>query len=207
MARDAWRFLLPLLVLAAAAFALRWPGAGTAVLALAGFVAYFFRDPERAVPEGEGLIRAPADGRVVAIGPCKDVQGSLGEELVQVSIFLSVFDVHVNRAPIPGTVVERTYRRGQFMAAFADEASERNEQNLLRLTSPRFECAMRQIAGLIARRIVCWVEPGDRLAAGQRIGLIRFGSRVDLLLPAEVSLRVRVGERVVGGLTVMGEIP
>ena len=207
MVRDAWRFLVPLLVLAAVGFALRWPGVATTLLALAAFVAYFFRDPERAAPEGEGLILAPADGRVVAVQPCKDVQGSLGEELTQVSIFLSVFDVHVNRAPIAGTVVERTYRRGQFMAAFADEASERNEQNLLRLTSPRFDCALRQIAGLVARRIVCWVNPGDRLAAGQRIGLIRFGSRVDLLLPVEVDLRVRVGDRVVGGLTVMGQIP
>jgi phosphatidylserine decarboxylase len=206
MARDAWRFLVPLLACAAAAFALRWPAAGTAVLLVAAFVAYFFRDPERAVPEGSGLILAPADGRVVAVGPCKDVQGSLGEELTQVSIFLSVFDVHVNRAPIAGTVAERVYRRGQFLAAFADEASEQNEQNLLRVTSPRFECAVRQVAGLIARRIVCWVEAGDRLAAGQRIGLIRFGSRVDLLVPGDLPVRVGVGDRVVGGVTVLGEI-
>lgn len=175
------------------------------VLAVAGlFVAFFFRDPERRPPAIDGVIVSPADGKVIAIGPCD--QSPTGERSTKVSIFLSVFDVHINRAPAPGRIERIEYRKGKFFAAFRDDASEQNERNTFVLDSPRGKVAFSQVAGLIARRIVCWKRAEDPVALGERVGMIMFGSRVDLYLPPTIRVRVAVGDRVKGGESVIGEV-
>jgi phosphatidylserine decarboxylase len=169
---------------------------------VAGFMAYFFRDPDRLAPVVPGAILAPADGRVTA------VRAGVSDPFVgpaqAVSIFLSPLDVHVNRAPLAGLVVGVEYRPGEKMAAYREEASERNERTTIAIQGEAARVVVRQIAGVLARRIVCRVRPGDKLAAGERFGLIKFGSRTDLILPATVRLRVKTGDRVLGGETVMG---
>lgn len=205
--RDGWIFILPTLAVSLLLFGLRIPWAGTPVLLLAAFIAFFFRDPERAVPPGERLILAPADGHVVAIRPFEEWRGAFGEPLVRVSIFLSVFDVHVNRAPLTGLVSAVTHRPGRFRAAWGEAASAENEQTLIHFASPDGDVWVKLIAGLIARRIVCRVTPGQKLGAGERIGLIRFGSRADCILPATAALKVRRGQAVRGGTTVLAIIP
>lgn len=191
--------VLAIFTLAAAGAGLAW--IGWVLLAGAGFCAFFFRDPERRAPGDAAALLAPADGRVTEAGP---VDG--GEPGTQrVSIFLSIFDVHINRAPAAGEIRAVRYRQGAFRAAFRKDAAERNERNELEMTTERGTIRIRQIAGVVARRIVCRVRAGDRLALGERFGLIRFGSRTDLLLPAGVTLSVRPGDRVRGGLTVIGK--
>ena len=174
---------------------------GWALLAVAGFCAFFFRDPERFAPSDAAALLAPADGRVTEAGPADE--GEPGTQ--RVSIFLSIFDVHINRAPAAGEIRAVRYRQGAFRAAFRKDAAARNERNELEMTTERGTIRIRQIAGVVARRIVCRVGAGDRLALGERFGLIRFGSRTDLLLPAGVTLSVRRGDRVRGGLTVIGK--
>jgi len=188
-------------------FGLRLPWWGTGVLLLSGFLVYFFRDPERVIPEGERLILAPADGRVLAIKPFPDWKGPFGESLMRVSIFLSVFDVHVNRAPLTSLVNGVTHTPGLFVTAWEERASAENEQTLIHFASPDGDVWVKQIAGILARRIVCRVRPGQKVGAGDRIGLIRFGSRVDCILPATVELKVRRGQAVKGGSTILGVIP
>lgn len=205
--RDGLVFILPTLAASGLLFAFRFPASGTVVLLLAAFIVYFFRDPEREIPAGERIVLAPADGKIVAIKPFPDWKGPFGEPLVRVSIFLSVFDVHVNRAPIAGLVQEVTHSPGRFQAAWAEEASLRNEQTLIRFATPDGDVWVKLIAGLIARRIVCRVAPKQKVEAGERIGLIRFGSRVDCILPEAVVLRVRRGQTVKGGSTILGVIP
>jgi phosphatidylserine decarboxylase len=205
--RDGFTFILPALVLSGVLFGLRLPWWGTGVLLLSGFLVYFFRDPERVIPEGERLILAPADGRVLAIKPFPDWKGPFGESLMRVSIFLSVFDVHVNRAPLTSVVNAVTHSPGRFVAAWGEAASAQNEQTLIHFASPDGDVWVKQIAGLLARRIVCRVRPGIKVAAGDRIGLIRFGSRVDCILPATAELKVRRGQAVKGGSTILGVIP
>lgn len=179
--------------------ALAWVGG--ALLLGGGFCAFFFRDPERRTPDDRDVLLAPADGRVTEVGPAGE-----GEPGIQrVSIFLSLFDVHVNRAPTGGHVVAVRYREGAFRAAFRKDAAQDNERNELELRTERGLVRVRQIAGVVARRIVCRARVGDRLDAGERFGLIRFGSRTDLLVPPGVSLRVRRGDRVRGGVTVLGK--
>ncbi|MDE2661285.1 MAG: phosphatidylserine decarboxylase [Acidobacteriota bacterium] len=194
--------VLAILVLAttgAAGGVFAWTG--WALLAGAGFCVFFFRDPERRPPDEATALLAPADGRVTEAGPANE--GEPGTQ--RVSIFLSILDVHVNRAPAAGEIRAVRYREGAFRAAFRKDAAERNERNELEMTTGRGTIRIRQIAGVVARRIVCRVRVGDRLARGERFGLIRFGSRTDLLLPAGVSLAVRPGDRVRGGLTVIGK--
>lgn len=205
--RDGFVFILPTLGVSALLFVLHFPGTGTGVLLLAAFLVYFFRDPERAIPQGERLIVAPADGRIVAIKPFPDWKGPFGEPLTRVSIFLSVLDVHVNRAPLTSMVNAVTHSPGRFVAAWGETASAENEQTLIHFASPDGDVWVKQIAGLLARRIVCRVKPGQKVAAGDRIGLIRFGSRVDCILPATAELKVRRGQAVRGGSTVLGVIP
>lgn len=205
--REGFVFILPTLALSVLLFVLRWPGSATAVLLLAGFIVYFFRDPEREIPAGDRLVLAPGDGHVVSVKPFEEWRGAFGEPLVRVSIFLSVFDVHINRAPIAGIVQEATHKPGRFMAAWGEAASQENEQTLIHFASPDGDVWVKLIAGLIARRIVCRVAPGQKVAAGDRIGLIRFGSRVDCILPATAELRVRRGQAVKGGATVLAVIP
>lgn len=176
--------------------------AGGALLLGSGFCAFFFRDPERVPPAEEGdLLLAPADGRVTEVGPAGE--GEPGNQ--RVSIFLSLFDVHVNRAPAAGQVSAVRYREGAFRAAFRKDAAQRNERNELELNTERGPVRVRQIAGVAARRIVCRARVGDRLNAGERFGLIRFGSRTDVVVPPGVSWRVRRGDHVRGGVTVLGK--
>ncbi len=204
--RDGLRFILPALALSGLLFGLRFPGTATVVLLLAAFVVYFFRDPERAIPQGERLILSPADGKILAVKPFPDWKGPFGESLIRISIFMSVLDVHVNRAPLTAVVNAVTHAPGRFRAAWGEGASADNEQTLTHFASPDGDVWVKQIAGLIARRIVCRLRPGDKVVAGERIGLIRFGSRVDVILPATAELKVRRGQTVKGGSTVLGVI-
>ena len=172
-------------------FWIGWPAASGALGLLAAFVAFFFRDPERRIPSGEGIIVSPADGRVVRI--------ERSDTGIRVSIFLSIFNVHVNRSPIEGRITDIRYRSGKYRAAFKDEASVENERNTLVIQGEDVTVECAQIAGVVARRIVCWKKAGDRVRRGERFGLIRFGSRTDLLLPPAAELQVSSGDKVRGG--------
>jgi phosphatidylserine decarboxylase len=200
--------LAPLLAaLAAGALGLAWASVPLLVLAcvlflLAAFMAYFFRDPERRVPSERTVIVSPADGRVTLVGKLSPEDS---DSPTVVSIFLSPLDVHINRSPISGTVLDVTYTKGRFKPATSDSASLVNEQNALTIRGDDgVTLVCKQIAGVLARRIVCWKRPGDRLELGERFGLIKFGSRTDLVLPSKVEVLVSAGERVRGGVTVIG---
>ena len=171
------------------------PVFGLPLFLLGAFCLYFFRDPDREIPAGEVVV-SPADGKVLRVGPD-------GPELARIDIFMNVFDVHVNRSPIGGRVTEVRYQKGQFLVASKDRASTDNEQNLVVVEGGGSRVAFRQIAGLIARRIVCYKKPGDQVARGERVGLIKFGSRVDVLLGPEWSIAVHEGERVKAGSSVL----
>jgi len=168
-------------------------------LLLGLFVLYFFRDPERRIPEEPDAVVSPADGRVVVVTP-EERDGRPGQ---RISIFLSVFDVHVNRAPVSGTIASLEYRRGSFHGAMFARASAENEQNVIRLSTPRGDMEFKQIAGLIARRILFWKERGQAVGIGDRVGMIRFGSRVDVWLPAAAEIVVRQGDTVRGGSSIL----
>jgi phosphatidylserine decarboxylase len=182
-----------------------WPG-----LVFTAFCLYFFRDPERVAPGRHNAVVAPADGRVVSVMPAAPpAELGLGDTpRWRVAIFLSVLDVHVNRAPVEGRVTRIAYRHGAFLNAAVDKASEENERNAMAIrTTDGRDLAVVQIAGLIARRIVCTVREGDMLATGERFGIIRFGSRTDLYLPEGVRPLVQVGQTMIGGETVIAELP
>jgi phosphatidylserine decarboxylase len=189
---------------------LEWEILGWLSAGITLWVAAFFRDPIRTTPKGEGLIVAPADGLVTMIAlvpPPRELMGEdgLGEEpVIRVSIFMSVFDVHINRAPIAGEIKRVVYIAGKFLNADLDKASDENERNHF-LVEGRdgVRIGFTQIAGLVARRIVPWVKAGDFVAAGQRVGLIRFGSRVDVYLPAGTSSQVLLGQRTIAGETIV----
>jgi len=200
IARQGWPFILPLLGLAILGLVLM-PVAGWLFLALTGLVAYFFRDPERSIPTDPGLLLSPADGKIVALSPLQNDPAQPSGTLV--SIFLSVFDVHINRTPTASTVVDVRYQPGKFLPAFRAGASDLNEQNIVTLQAAGSRVITKQIAGILARRIVCYVKAGDKLNTGQRFGLIRFGSRVDILIPPEFAVRARLGQRVRGGESVL----
>lgn len=206
IAADGWFFVAPSAALALVFFAVGWGAAGWLFLALAAFCLYFFRDPERTPPEGEGLVVAPADGRVVFIDTAFQ-SPEHPEGAVSVSIFLSIFNVHVQRCPLSGEVTGKRYNRGRFMAAWSHKASQDNEQVTTVLKTGAGVVMVKQIAGLVARRIVSWVNVGDRVERGQRLGLIRFGSRVDLILPVGTELVCSLGGSVKGGETVMARVP
>ncbi len=172
-------------------------------LLLAAFFLWFFRDPKREIPSGPGQIVSPADGVVTAADWLEMPSGSR----LRLSIFLNVFDVHVNRSPVAGVVKLYEFRKGQFMNAMNAESVLHNEQTMVVIDAGGYEVGFKQIAGLLARRIVCRVRVGDKVERGQRIGLIKFGSRVDVLMPAEADLKVKTGSRVKGGSTVLGVIP
>lgn len=177
------------------------------VLMVAAFcVAAFFRDPPRTIPEGPGLVVSPADGKVVLIVPAPAGHPA-GDGATQVSIFLSVFNVHINRAPIAGVIRDVAYNKGEFLPAFDDKASLRNEQNRAFIDGPEGRVGFTQIAGLIARRIVFRKKEGDTVARGEQVGLIRFGSRTDVFLPPGTTLEVKVGDRVSGGSSVIAKLP
>jgi phosphatidylserine decarboxylase len=205
IAREGWPVILVPLVLGLVLVFLRWHVTGGVLIALGLFVAFFFRDPERRVPSGPGLVVSPADGKVIVAGPAP-AGNPLGEGASQISIFLSVFDVHINRAPIAGRVTRVDYNKGGFLPAWDDKASLQNEQNCVTVEAGGRRVAFKQIAGLIARRIVFRKQPGDAVAAGERVGMIKFGSRVDVFLPAGAQLRVGLGDRVAGGESVLADL-
>lgn len=204
MVRDGYIYGVSLL---AVAVALAWLTGywlwAVLPLLLACFFLWFFRDPERTIPGGDGLIVSPGDGKVTETVSIQTPDGPRQ----RISIFLSVFNVHVNRAPIAGTLTRVDYRKGKYLNAMNPASAEQNEQNAATIRGEGCEVTFKQIAGLLARRIVFIPRPGDRLERGQRVGLIKFGSRVDVLVPAEAELRVRVGQLVQGGSTVLAAMP
>ena len=204
IAREGYPWILAAAVLALVAFFIGWNGMGVVLVLFALSFAGFFRDPERNPPAGDGLVLAPADGKVVAIVK----EGKEGKEATtRVSIFLSLFDVHVNRAPIKGSVEKVQYQPGKFHAAYREDASQDNEQNALRLVDSTGKVLnVVQIAGLVARRIICHVKEGETLERGQRFGLIMFGSRVDLFLPPAAKVEIAEGQRVKAGETIIGRL-
>jgi phosphatidylserine decarboxylase len=203
MVKEGYYFGLPPLALGAAALLFRWTIAGTVLLLLAAFIFYFFRDPDRVIPADAGAIVSPADGRIVVVTD----EENAGRPGKRISVFLAIWNVHVNRSPAAGIITDMKYRPGKFAAAMRESASTHNEQNVITLATDSGEIIFKQIAGLIARRVVCWKKAGDRVARGERIGLVRFGSRADLWLPRDSELLVRVGDHVKGGSSVVAYWP
>jgi len=179
-----------------------WP-IGVVFAILAAFMAFFFRDPRRETPSDSSLVVAPADGRVTRVKP---VEHQNANSATVVSIFLSPFDVHINRAPIAGKITNVAYTRGKFLMATDENSSLVNEQNALTIEGEKITVVCKQIAGILARRIVCWKHAGENVALGERFGLIKFSSRTDLLLPATVEVLVTEGTRVKGGTSIIGRI-
>lgn len=179
-------------------------GLSVALWASAGFAAFFFRDPERAIPSGNGLVVSPADGKIIAIEEMEEPDFFNGP-VQRISIFLSVFDVHVNRVPVEGVVNFYRYQRGRFHVASLPEASVENEQSVIGVESPWGRVLFKQIAGLIARRIVCDLRAGHRVQRGERFGIIKFGSRMEVYLPRDVEIKVRLREKVRAGESILGE--
>lgn len=199
--------IVAVFAIAAAAFwVLGWYKAAVLLTALSVFTLWFFRNPERHVPTGDKVVVAPADGRIVFVGEV-DEGRHLKAKAVKVSIFMNVFNVHVNRAPESGRVEAVNYNPGKFVSANLDKASLDNEQNAVVMQTSGGRVAFVQIAGLIARRIVCWVKPGDTLKRGERFGLIMFGSRVDVYLPVGSSVKVKPGDSTTAGETVIAGLP
>ncbi len=202
VASEGWPFIIPLAIVTALLFALGWKNTGVVALALTLFVLFFFRDPERRIPEGKDLVVSPADGKIIVV---KDVfePAYLKQDVKQVSIFLSVFNVHVNRSPVDGKVELVKYNPGKFHVASVDKASLDNEQTAMVVANGQYKILVKQIAGLIARRIVCYAKAGDTIKRGDRYGLIRFGSRVDIFLPKNAEIKVKPGDRVKGARDVI----
>lgn len=201
---------VPFLLIALAASIAFWFGGlwPISALFLVGtlFVGWFFRNPERLAPVGSNLVCSPADGTVISVGNAKENE-FLKEEMQKISIFMSIFDVHVNRVPIDGTVKNMKHHRGRFMVASEDRASEENERNCILLeTGSGIKLVLVQVAGLVARRIVCYPSIGSFLLKGQRLGLIRFGSRCDMYFPKSAQILVKVGDKVLGGESLLADL-
>jgi len=209
--KDGWKFIIPLLMLAVILFFF-WKIASLFLLALAALTLFFFRDPERKVPQGKDLILSPADGKVMDISEVEE-EKFLRSRVKVVKIFMSIFNVHVQRSPVKGKVEWIKHKPGKFTAAYTEEASGENESNLIGIKnsdqpdSNKDRILVKQVAGRVARRICCWCKKGDNLIAGQRIGMIRFGSRAEVYLPQEIEIKVKKGDKVVGGETLLGKFP
>ncbi len=204
VSRERLPFLVgvTLLTVAVAYLQIIWLTVTIAALAIQTF--WFFRDPDRTIPSGEGLIVSPADGKIIEVTEAKE-ERFLKDRAVKVSIFLNLFDVHVNRIPCSGRIRGIHYQPGTFLAANKDLASTENEQNALFLETPSgAKLVFVQVAGLVARRILCWVKEGDAVERGFRFGMIRFGSRTDLFLPLGTEIKVQLGQRVKGGSSIIG---
>ena len=199
MVRDGYFYALPLIVVAVLLGWLTRPAWAVIPCLLAMFFLWFFRDPERAIPQDADAVVSPGDGKVTDVS----IVMVGNERQTRISIFLSVFDVHVNRCPIAGVVREVRYQRGQFLNAMNAASAEQNEQNIVTVEGDGQKVVFKQIAGLLARRIVFYPKVGDRLERGQRVGLIKFGSRVDVLLDASARMKVKTGDRVKGGASVL----
>ncbi len=202
IAKDGYVFIFPLAVLTGIFWALSWFWVTGLFVGLFLFVTWFFRDPERSVPEDPNAIVSAGDGRVVEIVQEKDPL--LDGVYTRVSVFLNVFNVHVNRVPISGKIQATRYNPGKFFNAASHKASLDNEQSAILLNNGHVTILVKQIAGLIARRIVCWAKEGDEYQRGQRFGLIRFGSRVDIFLPEGTDIKVAIGDIVNGGSSIIG---
>jgi phosphatidylserine decarboxylase len=199
MVKDGYKFAAAPVLFGAVALGFHWNWVGAVLFVLGAFVLFFFRDPERNIPSDPDLILSPADGRVVEI--VEEARGvSPGR---RISIFLSIFDVHVTRAPVAGKIAAMEYRKGRFYGAMRGRASEQNEQNVIHVSTERGEVVFKQIAGWVARRIMCWKAVGDPVTRGERVGMIRFGSRVDIWLPDRVEILVRLGQHVAGGSSIL----
>ncbi len=203
MAREGIPFVVSFLVPGLLFLVLGWWIAATVCVLLAAFMAFFFRDPERECPVDNRIVISPADGRVVATSP---VDERASDSPTQISIFLSPMDVHINRSPIAGEIVDVVYKPGAFHVASREIASVENEQNVVTVRGEKITIVFRQIAGVLARRIVLKKKKGDRVALGERIGLMKFSSRMDVILPAEIDVLVRKGDRVIGGISVLGRL-
>jgi len=207
-AREGYGQIAAAAAVTAVAYLLGWGIVAWIAFGVTLLLLNFFRDPDRLFPPGEHLVTSPADGKVVAIADALCEERFLHREARRVSIFMSPLDVHVNRIPVDGVVIEVVHRPGRFHAAFLDKASEFNEQTAVVVEDTRGERLLSvQIAGQLARRIVCRLKPGDRVRRGERYGMIMLGSRLDLYLPPSVRLSVRVGDRVQAGSTVIGAYP
>jgi len=203
MVRDGYLYGFGLLLVAGALA--WWTGSwwwAVVPLLLAAFFLWFFRDPERAVPTGSGLVVSPADGVVTSVTSVSTREG----EKLKLSVFLSVFDVHVNRSPIAGVISGLHYQKGLYLNALNPDSADKNEQNAVTVAGDGYEVVFKQIAGLLARRIVFNKRVGDRVERGERVGLIKFGSRVDILLPGDATLSVKKGDRVKGGASVLATV-
>ena len=203
MVKEGYYFGLPLLLLGGAAYLTQWTVVAVVLVCLALFVFSFFRDPERVIPKEAGAVVSPADGRVVVVTDEEDA----GRPGKRISIFLAVWNVHVNRSPAEGTITKLEYKPGKFLAAMREQASLENEQNVFTLSTDAGEMVFKQIAGLIARRVVSWKKAGERVARGERIGLVRFGSRADVWVPRDAEILVKVGDNVKGGASVLARWP
>jgi phosphatidylserine decarboxylase len=198
MVSDAYYYAVPLI---GAALLIGWltsPPWGIPVLVLAGFFFWFFRDPDRVIPDAAGAVVSPADGKVTDVAPSPD-----GSSRTRISVFLSVFDVHVNRSPMEGVIRDVVYRKGKFLNAMGSDSAEQNEQNIVTVEGGGQILIFKQIAGLLARRIVFTKNVGEHVQRGERVGMIKFGSRVDVLLNASAKVQVKVGDRVKGGASVL----
>jgi phosphatidylserine decarboxylase len=206
LAREGWPFLAIAVVVAVALSLARLTWLAIPAWLVVAFIVQFFRDPPRAVPQAPGAVLSPADGRVVKVEPARDPW--LDRDALKISVFMNVFNVHSNRSPVDGTVVDAWYHAGSFVNAALDKASVENERNALHLrTADGHDVTCVQIAGLIARRILCYAKPGDALARGQRYGFIRFGSRVDVYLPPAAVPKVAVGDVVAATTTILAVLP
>lgn len=199
MVKEGYWFGLPAVLAGVAALLLHWYWLAVLLLPLGAFVFYFFRDPERGIPRESGSVVSPADGRVVVVTD-ELHEGRPGR---RISIFLAVWNVHVNRAPAAGRITEIQYKPGKFYAAMRARASVENEQNVFCLATEAGEIVFKQIAGWIARRVVSWKRAGDVVTCGERIGMIRFGSRMDVWLPGDAEIRVRPGDLVAAGTSIL----
>jgi phosphatidylserine decarboxylase len=201
MVKEAYKFAIPPLVVGVACLIPGWRWAAGALIFLGLFIFYFFRDPEREIPSDPGAVVSPADGHVVAIVD-EMLDSTMGH---RVSIFLSIWDVHIQRAPVAGRIASVVYRPGKFYAAFRSSASTENEQNIIYIDTPQGRLVFKQIAGAIARRVLCWKREGEPVALGERVGMIRFGSRVDIWLPMEASVVVKQGQMIKGGESILAK--
>ncbi len=201
MVKEAYKFALPPIAIGLLCLIPGWKWAAGALIFLGLFVFYFFRDPEREIPTEPGAVVSPADGHVVAIVD-EAFDSVMGR---RISIFLSIWDVHVQRAPVAGKIAEVDYRPGKFLGAYRSSASTLNEQNVIYMDTPQGRLVFKQIAGAIARRVLFWKHEGDMVALGERVGMIRFGSRVDIWLPMEAQITVKQGQMVYGGASILAK--
>jgi phosphatidylserine decarboxylase len=203
VAKEGYPYIIVPIVLAIIPVVLGYWYYAIPLLLLAAFMAYFFRDPQRTVPSEADVIVSPADGRVTRV---RRLAPEMDDSPNLISIFLSPLDVHINRAPIAGRIKDITYTTGKFVMATRENASLVNEQNALTIEGEHLTVVCKQIAGVLARRIICWKNAGDEVALGERFGLIKFSSRTDLILPPQVEVCVREGDRVLGGSTIIGRV-